>query len=238
MAEAVGGDFVEQLAPVAGRGARSSPRPSSGRAPSDSPPCSVGVDQVDVGGEIQLAAAELAQAEHHQPLRAAVGVAHARRGAARTRPSSAASADLQAAVRPARCCRRAWRRRRRGRARRARPAGSIRPRDSGAAAPASRCGCRRPAAAAARAGAVVAAASAAGRGCRTRVSIAKSLATATRCNLLRDVAGHPAGRLHRGERARRRCSARVGIGRVQLGCRSSFIAMDRIASATARRLAA
>ncbi len=36
----------------------------------------VGVDQVHVGGEIQFAAAELAQAEHYQPLHAAVGSTH------------------------------------------------------------------------------------------------------------------------------------------------------------------
>ncbi|MNV20350.1 hypothetical protein D3C71_1112440 [compost metagenome] len=40
------------------------------------PAVRVGVDQVDVGGEVQLTAAQLAQTEHHQPLRRAVGVTH------------------------------------------------------------------------------------------------------------------------------------------------------------------
>ncbi len=35
-----------------------------------------GVDQIDVGGEVQLAAAELAQPEHHQLLCAAIGATH------------------------------------------------------------------------------------------------------------------------------------------------------------------
>ena len=82
--------------PVAGRGARSSPRPRADARRRSRRRCGVGVDEVDVGGEIQLAAAELAQAEHDQPLHAAVGGRAPRRGVRANSPSSAASADLQA----------------------------------------------------------------------------------------------------------------------------------------------
>ena len=61
----------------------------------------VGVDQVDVGTEVQLAAAELAQAEHDQPLRARRrwsraprrGVARTRLRARRARPAGSVSAS-------------------------------------------------------------------------------------------------------------------------------------------------
>src|SRR3546814_1291357 len=67
VAEAVGGDLVEQLRQLLPEARE----PGLGRERARAIALAVGgigVDQVDVGAEVELAAAELAQAEHDQPL--------------------------------------------------------------------------------------------------------------------------------------------------------------------------
>ena len=75
MAEAIGGDLVQQLGQ-----ALSQPREIvlglQRAAPVGLAIPRIGVDQVDVGGEVELATAQLAQAEHDQALRHPVRVAH------------------------------------------------------------------------------------------------------------------------------------------------------------------
>ena len=74
MAEAVGGGLVEQLGQLLAEPREVVLRVQRARAVGYAFAL-VGIDQVDVGTEIELAAAELAHAEHHQPLDLAVGVA-------------------------------------------------------------------------------------------------------------------------------------------------------------------
>ena len=75
VAEAVGGDLVQQPGQ-----ALSQPREIvlglQRAAPVGLAIPRIGVDQVDVGGEVELATAQLAQAEHDQALRHPVRVAH------------------------------------------------------------------------------------------------------------------------------------------------------------------
>ena len=75
MAEAVGGDLVEQLRQLLAQAREVALGVERARAIGLAVVL-VGVDQVDVGTEVELLAAELAQPEHHQPLRRAVGGAH------------------------------------------------------------------------------------------------------------------------------------------------------------------
>ena len=74
MAEAVGGDFVEQLRQLLAEPREPVLRVQRARAVRLAF-MFIGVDQVDVGTEIEFATAELAQPEHHQPLRIAFTVA-------------------------------------------------------------------------------------------------------------------------------------------------------------------
>jgi hypothetical protein len=76
MAEAIGGDFVQQLRQLLAEPREPVLRVERARAVRLAF-LFIGVDQVDVGTEIQFAAAQLAQPEHHQPLRTpAIGRAH------------------------------------------------------------------------------------------------------------------------------------------------------------------
>ena len=75
MAEPVGGDLIEQLRQLLAEPGeiilRRQPARAIGLAF-----VLVGVDQIDVRAEIQLAPAQLAEAEYHQPLPTAVTIAH------------------------------------------------------------------------------------------------------------------------------------------------------------------
>ena len=76
MAETVRGHLVQQFRQLLAQPREIVLRVQAARAVGF-PFVLVGIDQVDVGTEVQLAPAELAEAEHHQPLRRAVGIAHA-----------------------------------------------------------------------------------------------------------------------------------------------------------------
>ena len=81
MAEAVGGDLVEQLRQLlaeSGEVGLGDERPGAVRFAVAFKP----VDEVDIGTEIELAATELAQCEHHQPLRLGAGAITVARAAA------------------------------------------------------------------------------------------------------------------------------------------------------------
>ena len=75
MAEAVRGHLVQQLRQLLAQPREIVLRVQAARAVGFAFVL-VGVDQVDVGAEIQLAPAQLAEAEHHQPLDCAGGIAH------------------------------------------------------------------------------------------------------------------------------------------------------------------
>ena len=75
MTEALGGDFVEQFRQLLAQAGEVILRRQRARAIAVAV-LFVGVDQIDIRAEVQFAAAELAQREHHQPHRRSIGAAH------------------------------------------------------------------------------------------------------------------------------------------------------------------
>ena len=138
MAEAIGGDLVEQLGQLLAQAREIGFRRQRPRAVGLAVVL-VGVDEVDVGTEIEFLATELAQPEHHQPLRAPPSRRADHAVALRELAFQRLQCRLQAVFGQARAAGQGVARRRRARAHRARSGASIPPRGSDAAAPASRC---------------------------------------------------------------------------------------------------